>query len=319
MEKVMKLVEKYLKKNREEVVCDLRITKYGTNNFYLGILYNKKIDMYKVLYIPLDLIDGGKVKDFCCYQFIDLMSVNYILSSLKEKADEYQDVSFRENVNESIDNYKVEININIDSCKYTFKTTRYIPKSWIFMFDMIVTMFGYAPNIVSGVCEDLLTLYKDEAEDIKWQESFKFDLLRDDDDVLFKIFGRDVMDFKKISFLERINNKYYSIINKRLVIVEYEAGITNTYCIDSEYNEEVLTVIMAIRENEIKKFSKIMLLEENSHKVKFYLVYGLDKKGLQVIHGAGEEVIPYELYDEGYIKFKEDDNNFEKEIKKKKN
>lgn len=311
-------VEKYLKRNKEVVLVDLRVSNYSKSNFYLGIVYNKRINMYKVLYIPLDLVDGGRIDDFACYQFIDVMSVDYILSSLKGEEEKFSDGSFRNRENELINNYKVCINVNVGSNKYQFKTTRFIPKDWAFLFDLIVTIFSYAPNIVGGLCEDLLTLFKDETEDIKYQESFEFNILRDDEDILYKVFGEEVVDFKKISYLERVNNKYFSIISGHIVIIDYEFGITNTYCECDEYKKYVLTVIMAIRNNIEKKFNKIMIIDkEKVHKVRYYLAYGVTSKGIKVIHGCREEIIPYSTYEEGLIKFREDVDDLEEAVKNK--
>lgn len=308
-------VEKYLKRKRESVLVDLWINNYSKNNLYLAIVYNSKIDMYKVLYIPLDLIDAGKIDDYACYQFIDMISVNYILESLKDAEDKYKDVIFRNRVNKLIDNYAVEININVGGNKYQFQTTRFIPKEWIFMFDLIVTIFSYAPNIINWLCEDLLTLFKNESEDILYQQSFEFDILRDDDKLLNEKFGEDILDFKNISYLEKINNKYFSIISEYVVIVEYEAGIINTYCECNDYNSYILTVIMAIRNNIERKFNKMMVVDKDKEdKARCYLVYGLTDSGIKVIHGCSLEIIPYSSYYEGLIKFIEDVDGLEEKI-----
>lgn len=312
------VIEKYLKRKKEIVLVDIRVSNYSKSNFYLGIVYNNKIDMYKVLYIPLDIVEDGKIEDFACYQFIDMVSVNYLLKTLKLEEEIFKDSSFRNRVNKLIDNYNVEINVNLEENKYQFLTTRFIPKDWIFIFDLIVTIFSYAPNIVGGLCEDLLTLFNDEAEDIKYQESLEFDILRDDEEILNDSLGNEVLDFNKISYLEKVNNKYFSIISGNIVIVESEYGMVNTYCECDDYCKYVLTVIMAIRNNIEKKFNRIMLIDkEKANKVKYYLSYGLNSKGIKVIHGCREEIIPYESYHDGLIKFMVDVDDMEENIKNK--
>lgn len=307
-------IEKYLKRNKEIVVIDLNINNYSKSNFYLAIVYNLKINMYKVLYIPLDIIDNGRIEDFVCYQFIDMMSVNYIIDNIKEYEDKF-DNEFCNRENELIDTYKVGININLGENKYQFLTTKYIPKDWAFMFEMIVTIFQYVPHIVSDLCEDLLTLFKDEAEDIKYQESFEFDLLRDDEEKLIEKFGEEQFDFKKISQLEKINNKYFCLVDSKLVIIEYDFGVVNAYCSCCDYVKYVLTAIMAIRENVEKKFSKIMVLDkDNASLARFYLVYGCTTKGFKVIHGVEERVIPMKEYKDGLVKITEDYHKIEEKV-----
>ena len=68
------------------------------------------------------------------------MYVNYMLNMIKSEEEKYRDWAFRNRVNELVDNYGIEININIDSDNYQFKTTRFIPRDWEFLFDLIVSL-----------------------------------------------------------------------------------------------------------------------------------------------------------------------------------
>ena len=45
-------VSKYLKKKKESVVVDLYIRDYNKTNFYIALVYNAKIEKFKVLFIP---------------------------------------------------------------------------------------------------------------------------------------------------------------------------------------------------------------------------------------------------------------------------
>lgn len=315
-ENMEKEIKRYLKKKKEVVIVDLMITNYSKSNFYLAIVYNFKIDMYKVLYIPLDIVEDGKIEDFACYQFIDYMSIKYILENFKNKEEEFN-TEFCNKENSLIDTYKVKINVNLTNKMYCFKTTRFIPKEWSFMFEAIVTIFQHAPHIVNGLCEDLLTLFKDEAEDIKYQESFEFDLLRYEESILKEKLGEEYFELKKISQVERINNKYFCIVNSKIVVIDYDFGVVNGYCASSEYKKYILTAIMGIRNNLEKKFSKIMLVDkEKASKVKYYLVYGITKKGFKVIRGAEEEIIMIDNYHDGLIKILEDYHDLEEKIEK---
>ena len=102
--------------------------------------------------------------------------------------------------------------MNFNKENYKFLTTRFIPEDWDFMFDIVVTLFSYVPHIISGFSEDMLTLFKDSSESILYQESFEFDLLRDDSNILFRNINGNLLDFKKITYLEELNGKYFSII-----------------------------------------------------------------------------------------------------------
>lgn len=312
------VVEKYLKKKKEIVVIDLWVRNYNKKNFYIALVLNTKIDQYKMLYIPLDIVESNRVDEYVCYQFVDIMTVNYLLTVLCDSKKIYSDDKFRYRVNEMISNYGIEINVNFNKENYKFLTTRFIPKDWDFMFDVVVTLFSYVPHIISGFSEDMLTLFKDISESILYQESFEFDLLRDDSNVLFKNINGNLLDFKKITYLEEVGGKYFSIISNHIVIIDYnKCGIINTFCNCEDYYDYVYTVIEAIRDDVIKPFSKIQVSDKNKKNiVQYYLCYGVSKKGIKVIHGCEEKLLPFSLYKDGFIKFISDDNKFEEAIKK---
>lgn len=308
-------VEKYLKKKKEKVVVDLKITNYNKKNFYLGLVYNEKICRYKVLYIPLDLIEHGLIEDYACYQFIDMINVGYILEvfdDLKLSFD-FDDVVDRSNHN--INMYGIEINVNMVSDKYKFLATKYIPKDWAFLFEVLLILFEHAPHILSGIIEDLLVLFKDCSEDIFYQESFEFDLMRDESSKLVDIYKAKVLSFDAISFLEEVNDKYFAIIDDGIVIVDYnKCGIISTYCDKEVYGDYVLTVLEAIRNNIVRKFSRVVVTDKDTDMVQYYLCYGVDAEGLKVIHRCSERILPSDLYVKGSIKFIYDDLDLETKL-----
>ena len=57
MDEKLKLIEKYLKKKKEHKIINLIIRNYEQSNFYMALVYNEKINKYKVIYIPMDVID----------------------------------------------------------------------------------------------------------------------------------------------------------------------------------------------------------------------------------------------------------------------
>lgn len=308
-----KLIEKYLKKKKERAIFELQISNYNKSNFYIALVYNSKVDLYKVLYIPLDIVEGD-ISEYVCYQFIDLVSVEYILRMLDDIEYENGEVDLR---NKKSNVYEIEIDVKLLEKKYSFKATQFIPREWEFLFDVIVSLFGYVPHIVGGVCEDILTLFRSEEAVIPYQEIFEFELLRDEDEKLRRIIQGQKLDYKEISYLENIGDKYYAIIDKHLVIVNYnKCGIVSVYCDTLEYLDYVYTVILAIRDEVEKRFSKIMVSDkERPNLVQYYLCYGVCSKGLKVIKGFSQDVLAMNFYSEGLVKFTSDENGFEEKLK----
>ncbi len=308
-------IDRYLKKKKEDAVVELEIIDYNKMNFYIGLLYNRKINEYKILYIPIDMITSKKIDEYACYQFIDELVVNYILGIFKDYEYLYRDLNFRDRKNEALDNFQIQLNINYQGMNYQLRATEFIPKDWLFMFDIIVTMFEYVPHIVSGFCEDILTLFKDESSYVPYQESFDLQLLRDDDKVIDKFIKGKMLDFDRISYLEEVDGKYFAIIDNHLVIINYnKAGVVRTYCDSNEYNDYIYTIIQAIRREIIKKFSRLMVFEnKEKDKAKYYLCYGVDLEGFKVISGITEERLPIQLYKQNNLKIIYDRNDEIKE------
>ena len=94
-EKKFSAVQKYLKKKNERVIIDLVIKDYDKSNFYLALVFNKKIEKFKVLFIPIDVMEINRVEEYCCYQFMEIVTVNYFLETLNSLKATYQDEEFR--------------------------------------------------------------------------------------------------------------------------------------------------------------------------------------------------------------------------------
>ena len=309
-------VEKYLKRNKEKVVIDLKITNYNKKNFYLGLVYNEKVSRYKVIYIPFDLMDEGEsINDYVCYQFIDMVNVGYILEIFDDLKLSFDFDKVVDKSNHFIDMYGIEVNINMINEQYKFLATRFIPKDWAFLFEVLLILFEHAPHILNGIVEDLLTLFKDGSEDILYQESFEFDLMRDDFSKLKDIYNGDVISLNSILFLEEVNNKYFAIINDSIVIVDYNAcGFISTYCDSDRYGDYVLTVLDAIGNKVERKFSRVVVTDKDSDLVQYYLCYDVCSSGLKVIHKCSEKIISTHLYSSGLVKFIYDDLNLESKL-----
>lgn len=315
LRRIDSVITKYLKKQKERVIFEVKIKNYSKANFYIALLYSERVDRYKVLYIPLDIVSSNNIYDYACYQFIDLVLVDYIKRSLFEARDSFSDEKFRNRLNEKIDSYMIEVNFNVGEEFYQFKTTRFIPKDWVFLFDIFVTLFEHLPHIVSGLCEDMLTLFKNQVEDVLYQESFEFDLLRDDIKLLKEHFKGKLLNFSNISYLEMLNNKYFAIICDHIVIIDYDkVGVLNTFCDIVPYNDYVYTVIEAIRSEVVKRFGRVVVQDKET--AQYYLCYGLSDEGLRVIEKDHEKILPVELYKEGKMKFIFDDKGeFQEKIK----
>lgn len=319
LDKKINLIKKMLRRKKEVPILELQIKEYNNSNFYITLLYNQNIEKFKVLYIPLDVVEDNKIEEYCCYQFIDVKSVLYILEQIKKEIPKYESDSIRDNRNKNINNFYIEISIYLSKKKYDFYATRYLPKEWKFLFEGIVMLFEHSPNIMGELANEILSVIMNTNENIEYQASLNCDLSTTNLKSYFPILQdeKKLID-KKIDFLENVNGKYYAIIEEHLIIVEYNNNrkILNIYCDQSNlvYSNEVYQVLMGIKEQQEEKFYKIKVIDKKNNKNFNYLCLGVTDKEIKVIEKNKISKITFKALKDQEIKILEDKNN---KLKKK--
>lgn len=313
MDEKLKLIEKYLKKKKEHKIISLIIRNYEQSNFYMALVYNEKINKYKVMFIPMDVIDTEYLEDYVCYQFMNVRMADYVIDTIKDFEYMYLEKDFRERKNPNMDNYYIEVNLYKEKKEYKFTATKYLPKDWLFMYELIVLLFEHAPHIVNELCVDLLSILNNNLV-IEYQSSYDIDIYNDD---MKKIFSEDVIkegnelfDSKQVKFLERVNSKYFAIVKDSIVVIEFNNNkkILNVCC-NLETESYIYAAILSIKKESFRSFYKVRFDDYNS-KSSYYLCYGIDGDNLKVIHGQEERLLHMELFKEGRLKILEDNNSY---------
>ena len=112
MENIDLILKKYFKKKKEKPLIQLTITNYNKSNFYFAIVHSIKVDAFKVLFLPLDIVDFKQLEEYACYQFINYSTVNYLLGRLNDDRELFENESVRCKNNSRISNYQIEIDLN---------------------------------------------------------------------------------------------------------------------------------------------------------------------------------------------------------------
>lgn len=316
MDNSILVIQKYLKKKKERVLLDLYIRDYNKSNFYIALVFNKRIEKFKVLFVPLDVCENKYIDDYVCYQFIDISSVNYILNTINDNDKLIRNDIFRNKINKYINSYYIEINTHINKRDYKFVTTRYIPSEWLFMFDVIVTLFERIPSFMNELCREILAVFSNSNEAIDYKYSIDFDLVNDD----FSTLLFDTSEVHEVLFLEFIGGKYFAIVNNVLVVVEYNPRkILNLYC-SSDDDSYIYSVLVAIRNKSYKKFYKLMVVDDKHDfevgVAEYYLCYGLEKDKFLIISGDKLETLDKRLYEDGLIKILDSDLELDEKLGK---
>lgn len=303
-DKISLEISKYLKKKKENVVVDFIIKDYNKANFYIALVYNEKVEKFKVLFLPIDVVDN-RIDEYVCYQFINVNLVNYILETIYLAKDRYQDLNVRDQSNKMLSSYYIEIHTHVKNEDYTFKTTKYLPKEWKFLYEVVLILFSHIPNVMSELCRDILAVLDDREDVILYQKSITFDIFKDD---LDKEFLNSLL--LEVSYLEKINGKYFGIIQDKLIIIDYigSKNILNLYC-NCSYNDDYFySCLLAIRNNNFKNFYKLMVVDnvsdfDKSNVIaKYYLCYGIKNDCFKIIEGSDVSLMPIRKYKEGLVR-----------------
>ena len=185
--------------------------------------------------------------------------------------------------------YYIEMTTHVAGEDYEFNFTQFFDDDYIFIFDVIVSLFEHCPHIVGELCSLILAQYNSSYELIKYTSSFDFDLMSDDYKLMFNddVINNCKYTYDDIVCLERFNSKYYGVINNKRFIFEEVIGSDslNIYSENSSpIGEEVFILMKAIRDGIIKKFNRLEVsLEKNFSKCLVLYSYDVsvyDKKFL---------------------------------------
>lgn len=318
---ILNIIKKTLKKKKETIILDLYIKDYDKSNFYFAVVFNKKIEKFKVLYVPIDAIDcESNIEEYFCYQFIFIHTVNYLLETINS-IDNSEMNLIRDN--SEMNSYYIEINTNVDSkeSKYTF--TQFIDKDFKFLFEIIVTLFEHLPNIVNELCSKILSEFNDNSEKFKYTGSYDFDFENNKLEDLFdeKVIKNCKYKFTDIEFLEGVGERYYSIINDKIIIIDF-SKFNNLINISSpnyySLGEEVYIIMKAIFDKIEKRFYRLMVANDKQDfledRANYYLCYGVEDDFFKVVNSNNEK-LELDLLKKERVKILNPDRELEEKLK----
>lgn len=316
MEERINLIEKYLKKKKEKKIMNLIIRDYDQSNFYIALVYNQKIEKYKVVFIPLDVVQDEYLDDYVCYQFMKVQLANFIIDNIREFSYLFVDKENRGRKNPDMDNYSIEINLYEDKKEHKLTATKYIPRDWMFLYEIIVLLFEHMPHIVNELCVELLAILNN-SQVVEYQLSYNFDLYNGDFKEIFSDQtieeGERLFDNKQVKFLEKVNDKYFAVVKEHIVIVEYNERkkILNLYCDCgcTTHRSHIYAVLLNIINNKFRSFYKVKF-DDFTGKTAYYLCYGIDGDNIKVIHGSKEKLLEIDLFDQQRIQIMEDPTGY---------
>lgn len=320
----MNLINKYL--DNKNIILDISLINYETYNIYIRIAYNKKYQICNIYWIDLDLINDKKIK-----KYINKENISY-----KEMEEIFN--SFEENPISTFSNIKNKNTIIINAYlenSYHYEFNKYIPQKFYNVASAMRLIFNNLPRKLEMFLYEMHADITNTKMNYDYNDVIKFDLFNDNLNVIAseKIIKKLNTSQKEILFLEKIENKYFSIVvkdkNKYLIIINYnkEKNETSLYCTCpcQFFCKHILSVIEAIRSKYESPFYRVIYsnttnILESALISKYILATGIEDEYLEIINKYGEiEQVPL-LDENNNLNFKilKDGSNNElyKEFKK---
>ena len=286
--KKIALIKKQYKNT--DMLFDLYLENYHNFYIYIRLDYYKKLKLYKLSWIDLANIDNKDIANTISYEYIPLG----IIGELEQIA---KNININKYDKITKDEYKVTINNNLFNNKFTFTFNRYIPKELSILFNLLVVIFDNLPRKLNSFLEELGAEIIGNTKKYEYTEEFDFDLFNDDLDKLFDYQviarGKEYHKEGRVFFLEKIKDRYFAVVGGKnilyVVIIKYdeENKKTSVYCSCpcEYYCKHIYAVILAIRNNELRKFYKIthnsndINLLDRIMNFNFLLTIGIDDGG----------------------------------------
>jgi len=322
----IKLINNHFKNTN--LLLELSLLNYETYNFYIRLDYFKKINSYKFSWFDLEVIKDKKIEKYISSEYVSKDVIDYMFNILfKQEVDFYENVQNEEN--------KVILNVYVNN-GYHFMFNRYIPKELSFLNDVFSSIFDNLPRKIDNFLYELQAELMGTKSKYNYTDVFLFDLFNDPLDLIFdkKMIELGEISYKEdsICYLEIVDDKYYAIVNgtqKNLVVINYSDKtkklLVYCSCPCEFYCKHFYHVVKAIRENKMKKFYKVIYINNNLNLLenamnKYFLCTGVEDYFLEVINKYGElELVPI-LDDNNNLNFKiiedDEDNNLSKKMDK---
>ena len=264
IENKIKQVSKYIK--NKDIVLDIKLINYENYNLYFRIDYIKKLNIFKISWIDLDLIKDNKIEKYLYIEHISLEVVEEICDLIERN----NTFDYIEETNKNI----VEFTTYYLTNNYHFIFNRYIPQNLSNISDIFIIIFNHLPRRLTEFLEELHAEIMHTKSIYEYQDNLNFDLFNDD--------------------LENI------------VVIKYDEDnmLTQLYCTCpcEFFCKHIASVILAIRAKYENKFYKVLAVSKEDTLLdlannKHYLSIGVEEEYIKIINKYGEiELVP--LFDE---------------------
>lgn len=303
--KKIDLIRKYFRKDK--MFLELILFNYSGYYIYVRIDYLKKTKSYKLSWFDLDKALDNNIDKYSSFEYMEdniINDISFIFNNYDCDLEEKRSLNDEDLVTLKA-NIKTKVNKMID-----VEFNRYLPRDLRVLDSLFIIIFRYLPKRLDSFLEEIFaSIYNNSTYD--YRREIDLDLFNDDIDDIFSYNitkrGLDYYENDKVLYLEKVDDRYFGVVEgskKYVVVIKYneEKKKMSVYCSCpcDFYCKHIYAVILSIRNNELKRFCKVMFKDKSKNLLERMLDYDyflcldvVDDKYLEIINNKGDiELVP---------------------------
>ena len=303
--KKIDLIRKYFRKDK--IFLELILFNYSGYYIYVRIDYLKKTKSYKLSWFDLDKVLDNNIDKYSSFEYMEdniINDISFIFNNYDCDLEEKRSLNDEDLVTLKA-NIKTKVNKMID-----VEFNRYLPRDLRVLDSLFIIIFRYLPKRLDSFLEEIFaSIYNNSTYD--YRREIDLDLFNDDIDDIFSYNitkrGLDYYENDKVLYLEKVDDRYFGVVlgnEKYVTVIRYnkEKKKLSVYCSCpcDFYCKHIYAVILSIRNNELKRFCKVMFKDKSKNLLERMLDYDyflcldvVDDKYLEIINNKGDiELVP---------------------------
>lgn len=303
--KKIDLIRKYFRKDK--MFLELILFNYSGYYIYVRIDYLKKTKSYKLSWFDLDKVLDNNIDKYSSFEYMEdniINDISFIFNNYDCDLEEKRSLNDEDLVTLKA-NIKTKVNKMID-----VEFNRYLPRDLRVLDSLFIIIFRYLPKRLDSFLEEIFaSIYNNSTYD--YRREIDLDLFNDDIDDIFSYNitkrGLDYYENDKVLYLEKVDDRYFGVVlgnEKYVTVIRYneEKKKLSVYCSCpcDFYCKNIYAVILSIRNNELKRFCKVMFKDKSKNLLERMLDYDyflcldvVDDKYLEIINNKGDiELVP---------------------------
>lgn len=303
--KKIDLIRKYFRKDK--MFLELILFNYSGYYIYVRIDYLKKTKSYKLSWFDLDKVLDNNIDKYSSFEYMEdniINDISFIFNNYDCDLEEKRSLNDEDLVTLKA-NIKTKVNKMID-----VEFNRYLPRDLRVLDSLFIIIFRYLPKRLDSFLEEIFaSIYNNSTYD--YRREIDLDLFNDDIDDIFSYNitkrGLDYYENDKVLYLEKVDDRYFGVVlgnEKYVTVIRYneEKKKLSVYCSCpcDFYCKHIYAVILSIRNNELKRFCKVMFKDKSKNLLERMLDYDyflcldvVDDKYLEIINNKEDiELVP---------------------------